>query len=414
MLVERIREVIKSLTTPPQGVKYITMCFESAKDFAIHGRIEFVKPLSPAAHVDKAMLDVNRIKALYRIKDGYCVVYETDNITYYAPMAMRIPEDAEPLRELKVRDFQYWDCEGYREYDYDSFNVDDDCTARYKEYTLSFTNQVGNDVLTMPVFTKITKMNAKAFLETLLERLGLKALEQIQDGYLAEAGGRSYVVWDDVWRLPFDKEFKMWGIELRIGRSKRGRCTLFWDDPEPTCENKPGYYIELSVKEDVFNAMIELSDSQFAELMEDQKRRNEEERQRELERLKKLREEKEKKRKEFEDEVNRLFSNKDELVSMVLRKASDWADGVAVYKKQEWDEGYYTAYYLVNIKRGRGFYTKKTWRVIDYASSRTSDKEDAYIIAISKLCSTSAIVVTKDKNVLCMNIEEKNEYIFFK
>jgi hypothetical protein len=127
------------------------------------------------------------------------------------------------------------------------------------------------------------------------------------------------------------------------------------------------------VKEDVFNAMIELSDEELRELLED------------------------------EEEVRRLHANKDALINIVLNKTAQWADGVAIYKQQK--------YYLVNVKRANNnnFYTKKTWRIIDF----TDGASNAYIIAAAGLCNDNAVVITKDKKILCTSVKEKGEYIFF-
>ena len=433
-IIERIKEAIKELTATPTTTKYIAMCFEKvgedyeldvvnniAKAFAIHGRIEFMNPFSSIAHVDSVKLDVERIKALYRLNKGYCVVYETDNIVFYAPFAMQIPHDAEFVRELKAKDFQYWECEyedgeKRKHLNYDDFE-EDYCIGKYKEHNLVFSN-ISDNVLTVPSFTMLSARNGKQFLEELVKRVGIKLLEPVSVGYRTEAGGRGYVVFDGKsWRMHLD-ELRSPGVisvTLSIGESSTGRCTSSWDDYEITCEKQPGRYIELRIGDDVFNARIDIDNEVFEELIEDQRKRDEEERQRKLEEIRKWREESEKKQKEIEEEVSKLIANKDSLISALLQKAADWADGIGIYHKiMHTEDEERKVYYVVNVKRNRQIYTKTTWRLIHKVFSSTRSLEDAYVIAAMKLCNNAnAVVITKDKNVKCVNIEEKGDYIYF-
>jgi len=294
-------------------------------------------------------LDASRIKAIYYL-NGYYVVYETDNPEFYKQYTTQVPKLATNLsfsikekieeRCVTCHSLIEWDADepycpkcgsdfdGWNEIPVKLIEIDVEKRAELEEFASKlfeakckyvdelFRNIAGGH---RPVNFRLTEIEARLYTCTV-------------DG----AG----VVQDPVFIESYYDEIEQYEHKLS------GRYAILRTYADGSL------YVILSVEgEPKLDTLNELS----KQLEEKKKKEKEEQRRREEERKKK------------EEEQRRKWSDREAVISEILSKLPEWADGAYIEEKAVWGEDADILILVFPAKRSKfdsGFYIGESWRSV--------------------------------------------------
>jgi len=401
--LRKLEQVVKALTSPPVDSGVVVIGPFRAVRANRNRTITFDGALNVAGAKDYESVDSSEVLALLRCGDLYYAVLSTSKLGSSVAAFVTDPavlrENCEVITRLVSR-YTVWRCDDGRTY---SYMVDDDCQPIDKTVELELRSEIPatSFALTKPIFTVVTRRNARTFLETLLREAGLEA-EGFGVFETGAAGGPMFRG-PTLWSIEIDKYTT---VELIL--AEKGIIETHWDDYNEYMVAPPGAYLAVSVPGSraysTFYAYAKLDTSHqpTAKLVEEARQAWEE---RNKER-RKLLEEAERRRREKEQKIEELVKNRERLIQAIVSAIAEWADAAVLVNTQ-----------VLNVKKGRNgtIYTKPKWR--------PAIKDEIIVEALFRIMQTECgtehmktILVTKNGEMKCAKIEYKelgNEYYGF-
>jgi Zn finger protein HypA/HybF involved in hydrogenase expression len=301
----------------------------------------------------ESTLDPSRIKSIYFFNGKYYIIYETDNIQFYAKHATQLPELATELNFYikEVKEVRCNTCHSLIEWDAD----EPYCPKCGFEFDSSYS-------VLVKLF--VTKIDRKLELESFASKLFQTACVLEKELYRTGAGG--YLPNFELKKIGEIRLFNF-SVDAAGVVVDPGFTETHYDEINTVDHKIEGKYAILHAYYEnathyvLFSMSGEPKLDTLEELAKEFARKEEEERKKREEERKKWEEE----RKKREEEQRRKWSDKEAVVKEILAYLPDWADGAYVKEKvvRAGDADVIIVVYpSKRSKYDSGFYVSESWR----------------------------------------------------